>query len=138
MPASPEKKNQGLACINAHENRFLREAISLLLTSIYPDIRIAEAGNYEIFLRRAREIEADFVILNYHMASGNNFELIADMRSRGCVAPALIVCDYVEDVVVARAVEYGVRAFIYEGALYTDMKPAVTAVLSGDTFLSKF
>jgi len=124
--------------VNAHENPYFREAISLLLASVFPELRIFEAANRTLLLRRVSEIRPDMLILGYHTASENYFELITAVRDAGCPAPVILVCDFVEDVLVTRALEFGVRAFIYEGALYTDIKEAVSAVLEGDTFFSKF
>jgi PAS domain S-box-containing protein len=75
------------------------------------------ASSYEAGLRALMEPESDVCLLDYRLGARDGIELLAEVRSRGCVSPIIILTGQGTFDTDALAMEHGADDYLVKGEL---------------------
>lgn len=133
-----ETEKHKLRYANVHQNPEIREMIGNLVREAVPEGHVYDFSSVDALADISSESSLNIVFLDYATTTADNFAALQQIRSYGSTAPVITIADFVEDVVFVRGIRKGVRGFLYEGALYRDLKPAIAAVRAGEIYISRF
>jgi DNA-binding NarL/FixJ family response regulator len=97
---------------------------------------IGEASDGLEAVQKARELQPDLILLDIGLPKLNGIEVAHQIREL-VTAPIIFVSQDSDADVVAAALSDGAKGYVHKQHAYTDLLPAVKAVLRGAHFVSK-
>ena len=116
------------------EHRFSRDAISMLLSTYLPDLRVESLGGLDELTGDADLGRYRLVILNTHMARVDDVKIAVQVARISCCSPAspfLLMSDVEDPDVIVEAFRLGARGYITMAQSWAEAADAIQFVASG-------
>lgn len=118
------------------DHTIVRRGLAALLRSDGKFEIVAEAGDGEEALQRAKETEADLMILDLSMPRMNGLETIRRLTRQSPRLGVLVLSMYDDEQFVGQALRDGARGYILKHAMDEELFSALDAVLRGEQYVS--
>lgn len=120
----------------ADDHTLFRRGLQLVLSRLYPEARIAEAGDIPAALAHSAEGTGfDVVLCDLAMPGMEDLKGLDSLRQRFPEA-AIVMLSAVDDPdAILRAIERGARGYILKSASDEALKHALSLILAGETYL---
>lgn len=118
------------------DHTIVRRGLAALLRSDGKYEIVAEAGDGEEALQRARETEADLMILDLSMPRMNGLETIRRLARQSPRLNVIVLSMYDDEQFVGQAIRDGARGYILKHAMDEELFNALDAVLHGEQYVS--
>jgi DNA-binding NarL/FixJ family response regulator len=112
-----------------------RRLISILLMGTEAQI-IGEAADGLEAVRLAQQLQPDIVLLDIGLPGLNGIEACPRILEISPMSKIVFVSQESSVEVVQKALALGAKAYVHKGHAYSDLLPAIEAVLRGDRFVS--
>lgn len=120
--------------IIADDHRLVRQGISSLLTNAEGIEVIGEAEDGQEALELARQLQPDVLVLDISMPRMNGLEALAALPAEH--PPVLFLSMHGDPNLVRRTLEAGAAGYVLKRAAGSELIAGITAVYSGNRFLS--
>jgi DNA-binding NarL/FixJ family response regulator len=97
---------------------------------------VAEAGDGESALKLIQEKKPDVAVLDINLPGMSGLEVARELQRQRASTQIIILTMYKEEETFNRALDVGVRGFVLKENAVEDIRNAVTAVSSGEHYLS--
>lgn len=120
----------------ADDHTLVRRGLHLLLSKLYPEIEVLEAGDVEQALRvAAGQKQLDLVLCDLAMPGMEQLKGLQALRQRLPGVPVVILSGVSNPDDIVKAIEQGARGYILKSASDETFRHAVSLVLSGGIYL---
>lgn len=118
------------------DQALVRHGLRALLDAL-PDIDVVvEAGDGEAALVALADTAVDVLLSDIRMPGLDGFGLLAALRARGQVMPAILLTTFDEPDLALRAAASGAAGFLLKDASPEDLHEAILRVARGETLLA--
>lgn len=118
------------------DQALVRHGLRALLDAL-PDIDVVvEAGDGEAALVALADTPVDVLLSDIRMPGLDGFGLLAALRARGQVMPAILLTTFDEPDLALRAAASGAAGFLLKDASPEDLHEAILRVARGETLLA--
>ena len=118
------------------DQALVRHGLRALLDAL-PGIQVVvEAGDGEAALAALAGTPVDVLLSDVRMPGLDGFGLLAALRARGQVIPAILLTTFDEPDLALRAAETGAAGFLLKDASPADLHEAILRVARGETLLA--
>ena len=118
------------------DHALVRKGIEELLRSRGLQV-VASVGSGEEGVRRARELQADLILLDVKMPGMNGIETLKALRANGVGAPVVMLTMSREDADLAAALRAGARGYLLKDMEPEELLPALEAAVQGDNVVAQ-
>ena len=120
----------------ADDHTLVRRGLHLLLTKLYPETEVLEAGDVDQALRgAAAQPQLDLVLCDLAMPGMEQLKGLQALRQRLPGVPVVILSGHSNPDDIVKAIEQGARGYILKSASDETFRHAVSLVLSGEIYL---
>lgn len=124
--------------IIAEDHAVVRLGTILLIRELYPDAAIAEADTFdEVLVLLESKKEVNLILLDIHMAGGDNMNMIEAIHLRNPAVPVLVFSNYEEQVYALPYIQAGAMGYLSKNTPATQIKVAIRQVMEGERYLSR-
>jgi CheY-like chemotaxis protein len=132
-PARPSsKKDERVRLVIADDDPIILHQLASLL-EIRFDV-VARAENGVELVEAARKFSPELVVADITMPEMNGIEASRRILATQPKAKVVLVSGYMDDSLIAGAIEAGVSGYVVKLNAFTELVPAIEAVLSGETY----
>ncbi|MDH3473614.1 MAG: response regulator transcription factor [Rhodospirillales bacterium] len=118
------------------DHRLFRSGLALLLSRIYGDPEVVQAGDVEQCLAELEtQCDFDLALLDLAMPGMRNFAGLPAIRERLPETPIVMLSASDDKNHVLRALELGARGYILKSSSEEVLRHALSLVLSGETYI---
>ncbi len=125
-----------IRAILADDHELVRAGIRALLQNIPGVDVVGEASNGEEALQLVASLQPDVALLDIAMPGLNGLETAARMTGTFPNVRVIMLSMYADEEYVLQALRAGATGYLLKGARRPELELAVTAVISGETYLS--
>ncbi len=115
----------------------VRTGIKLLLNSIYPDSTIEEAKDGEEAVKKLKECQYEFAMLDVQMPNTDSLALMETIRVEFPNIKVLVFSMNAESIYALRFMKAGAMGFISKEAPMDEVKKAILQVVNGKKYISE-
>ena len=120
----------------ADDHPLFRGALRQALSDINAEIEVDEAGSLEdVIAILEGDGEPDLVLLDLKMPGVQGFSGLMYLRAQYPAIPVVVVSAYEDPPAIRRALDFGASGFVPKSSSVTQMREAVSEVLSGDVWV---
>jgi DNA-binding NarL/FixJ family response regulator len=122
--------------LSVDDHALLREGVAALIAN-QPDLElVAEAANGREAIEQYRNHRPDVTLMDLQMAELGGIDAINSIRGEFPEARIIVLTTYGGDVLVARALKAGARAYLLKGLLRKELIDTIRAVHAGQKRLT--
>lgn len=119
------------------DHTMVRQGLTHLLMSEFPEVEIGAASTSEIALSSLNERRWDLVILDVSLPGRGGLEVLRYAKSTGAPQPVIIYTMHPEDQFGLRAMKYGADAYVTKDQPADILLAALRRVMQGKKFISE-
>lgn len=113
----------------------IREGLRRIVEHLGAEV-VAEAEDGQSAVECAQASRPELILLDVSMPGMSGFAAARQLRKLMPNVPIVFVSQHSEGIYAEQALEIGVRGYVLKRSVCTDLDPAITAVMSGQTFVS--
>jgi len=117
------------------DHALVRRGVEELLQSRGVQV-VASVGSGEEGVRRARELQADLILLDVKMPGMNGIETVKALRACGVAAPVVMLTMSREDADLSAALRAGAQGYLLKDIEPEELVPALEAALRGNNVIA--
>ncbi|WP_439556697.1 response regulator [Dyadobacter sp.] len=119
------------------DHSIVRMGVKLLIEDFMNPVSVVESGSFNETLRHLQSRFFDLVILDIKIPGGEGFNMIGKIRSIQSKVKILIFSSQDEELYALHYYKAGASGYLPKDASNDELEKAITAVLSGGTYISK-
>ena len=120
------------------DHTVIRSTLRDWLCEEYPGLQVFEASSGENALALlASEAKPDLVLMDFHLPGKTGIETTREIKEVFPHIPVILLTIQEDQLYVERAIEAGAKGYVIKRKMYSDLMPAIQAVLDGGHFSSK-
>ena len=119
----------------ADDHILMREGIRQLLEFDGTITVIAEANDGEECIQKLEHCKPDVLLLDINMPKKNGIEVLEEIKEKNINVKVLILTVHNEVEYLLKAVDIGVDGYILKDSESSELKKAINAVLSGESYI---
>ena len=121
--------------IIADDHVILREGIRQLIEFDGNMKVVAEVCDGLECINKVKELNPDLLLLDINMPKKNGMEVLKDIRSANLKTKVLMLTVHDEVEYLLKALDFGVDGYILKEAGFSELKQAISTILSGDKYI---
>lgn len=119
------------------DHTVIRSTLRDWLCDEYPGLKVFEASSGENTLTLlASDAEPDLVLMDFHLPGKTGIETTRDINQEYPQLPVILLTIQEDQLYIERAIEAGAMGYVIKRKMYSDLLPAIKAVLDGRYFSS--
>lgn len=127
--------NMAITVMITDDHSMIREGLKNLL-ELDGDIKvIAEAENGVECLKQLNQYSPDILLLDINMPKMNGLEVLQNIKERHLKVKVLVLTVHNEVEYLMKAIDIGVEGYILKDSESDELKKAINAVYSGETYI---
>jgi DNA-binding NarL/FixJ family response regulator len=134
---SPTKHEGNISILIAEDHKLFRKISRQILTELYPAATFHEIDNIEGLVELTKSNKFDLMVLDVHLTDGNTLTILPTLKSIQPETKILFFTMCPEDIYGKRLLHNGADGFLNKRADETELKEAVSVVLSGEKYISR-
>ncbi len=132
-----DKSETKLSILIAEDHKLIRKISKQILTESYPAATFQETDSVEDLVKVSKANKFDLMVLDVHLTDGNTLTVLPVLRSIQPEAGILFFTMCPEDIYGKRLLHNGADGFLNKRADETELREAVSTVLSGEKYISR-
>jgi len=133
----PAKTEGLLSILIAEDHKLIRKISRQILADLYPSAVFNETDSVANLIELSKTSKFDLIVLDVHLTDGNTLTVLQTVKTLQAAAKILFFSMCPEDIYGKRVLHYGADGFLNKRADETELKEAVTTVLSGEKYISR-
>lgn len=122
--------------LSVDDHPLLREGVAALIGNQTDMVLIAEASNGREALEQFRRLRPDITLMDLEMPDMSGIDAMSAIRGEFPDARIIVLTTHAGDVLVARAIKAGARAYLLKGLLRKELLETIRAVHVGQKRVS--
>ena len=131
------ESEKGLRILIAEDHQLIRKISKQILTTLHPDAVFEETDNVAGLVELSKSKQFDLMLLDVHLTDGNTLTVLPTVKTLQPKSAILYFTMCPEDIYGKRILNNGADGFLNKRADETELKDAVTTVLSGEKYISR-
>lgn len=127
--------SEKLRILLAEDHKTVREGIKLLVNAQDDMEVIGEAGDGEIAVNMASELNPDIIVMDISMPELNGLRATRRMRSNGLDVKILMLTRHTDDGYLQQLIEAGANGYVLKQSAPNELINAIRAVGNGNSYL---
>jgi DNA-binding NarL/FixJ family response regulator len=136
MSYETEASSPNVRLLLVDDHQVLRQALTEALVSKGKYSVVGEASDGTELLQLFPKVTADVIIMDLNMPRANGLTTLEELKRRGISAPVLVLSADESERSIRAALKAGARGFLPKQVGLAEVEFAISAVLSGKTYLS--
>ena len=133
----PAKSEGLLSILIAEDHKLIRKISRQILAEICPTAIFHETDAVATLVELTKANKFDLIVLDVHLTDGNTLTVLQTIKTLQPDAKILFFSMCPEDIYGKRVLHYGADGYLNKRADETELKEAVTTILSGDKYISR-
>lgn len=117
------------------DNFAMRARLRCIGESLGAEI-VGEAADGYAGIEQAGRLQPDIILLDISMPGIGGFDLALEIRHELPALRIIFVTQNIRKIYVEEALKIGARGYVVKSNAYSELEPAVEAVMAGKTFVS--
>jgi two-component system, NarL family, invasion response regulator UvrY len=137
-PTDSHGRNENiLSILIAEDHKLIRKITRQIIENIYPGSDFHETDCVAGLIELAKIRAFDLLLLDVHLTDGNTLTVLSTVKTLQPDTKILYFTMCPEDIYGKRILNNGADGFLNKRADETELKEAVTTILSGDKYISR-
>jgi two-component system, NarL family, invasion response regulator UvrY len=137
-PTDTTVKNEGsLSILIAEDHKLIRKITRQILTDLHPVSVFHETDSVAGLIEFSKSHKFSLMVLDVHLTDGNTLTVLSTVKTLQPEAGILFFTMCPEDIYGKRILNNGADGFLNKRADESELKEAVTTILSGDKYISR-
>lgn len=116
----------------------IRSTLREWLCEEFPDLVVHEASSGEKALALLESSQdLDLVVMDFHLPGITGIETTREIKAQHPQIPVIILTIQEDRQYIERAMEAGAEGYVIKRKMYSDLLPAISAVLTGKIYSNK-
>jgi two-component system, NarL family, invasion response regulator UvrY len=133
----PEEKDEMLNILIAEDHKLLRRISRQVLTELYPLAVFFETDNIADLVEFSSMQQFDLMLLDIYLVDGNALSVLPTINALQPQTGILFFTMCAEEIYGTRVLNNGANGFLNKSADETELKEAVSTILSGKCYFSR-
>ena len=126
-----------LGILIAEDHKLIRKISRQILTDLYPDAVFHETDSIQGLVELSKTQQLNLMVLDVHLTDGNTLTVLSTIKTLQPKAGILFFTMCPEDIYGKRILNNGADCFLNKRADESELREAVTTILSGDKYISR-
>lgn len=120
----------------ADDHELLRRGLKGILSEVYKDVQIGEAGDGRQALDLAQKQKWDIVLLDINMPGRGGIEVLQDLKQLYPTLPVVVLSAFPEKDYAVRAFKLGAAGYVSKQSASSELMAAVKKALAGGRYVT--
>jgi len=131
------KNETRLSILIAEDHKLIRKISRQILADLYPEASFQETDSIQGLVDLTKSEQFNLMVLDVHLTDGNTLTILSTIKTLQPNAGILFFTMCPEDIYGKRILNNGADGFLNKRADETELREAVTTILSGDKYISR-
>jgi len=120
----------------ADDHTIVRLGVSLVIKSMFPNIRSYEAETLDQVISHLEDRPFDLLILDINIPGGNSMQMIDAVRLRQPKVKILVFSGYEEHLFALNYIHAGADGYLFKNAHEDEMRAALRTIMNNEKYIS--